>query len=76
VEASIQASLSILMEGKTVLAIAHRLSTIAQMDKIVVLQKGQIAEVGSHDALLAQDGLYARYWRRQSGGFLYADAAE
>lgn len=76
VEAAIQSSLTTLMEGKTVLAIAHRLSTIAKMDRIVVLDQGRIAETGSHDALLAQDGLYARYWRRQSGGFLYSDAAE
>ncbi|MEM7720029.1 MAG: ABC transporter ATP-binding protein [Pseudomonadota bacterium] len=76
VEAAIQSSLSTLMDGKTVLAIAHRLSTIAQMDRIVVLDQGRIAESGSHGALLALDGLYARYWRRQSGGFLYSDAAE
>lgn len=76
VEAAIQASLNTLMDGKTVLAIAHRLSTIAQMDRIVVLDEGRVVEAGSHDDLLAQDGHYARYWRRQSGGFLYADAAE
>lgn len=76
VEAAIQASLDTLMNGKTVLAIAHRLSTIAQMDRIVVLDKGRVVEAGSHDDLLAQNGHYARYWRRQSGGFLYSDAAE
>ncbi len=76
VEAAIQASLTTLMEGKTVLAIAHRLSTIAQMDRIIVLDQGRIAEAGSHDDLLAANGLYARYWQRQSGGFFYADAAE
>jgi ABC-type multidrug transport system fused ATPase/permease subunit len=52
------------------LAIAHRLSTIAQMDRIVVLDQGRILEQGSHSALLAQGGLYARLWARQSGGFL------
>lgn len=76
VEAAIQSSLNVLMQGKTVLAIAHRLSTIAQMDRILVLDKGRIVEAGTHDDLLSQDGLYARYWRRQSGGFLYSEAAE
>ncbi len=76
VEAAIQSSLNVLMKGKTVLAIAHRLSTIAQMDRILVLDKGRIVEAGTHDDLLALDGLYARYWRRQSGGFLYSEAAE
>ncbi|UMA64351.1 ABC transporter ATP-binding protein/permease [Roseivivax marinus] len=69
VEAQIQDALDRVMEGKTVLAIAHRLSTIAHMDRIVVLDQGRIAEVGTHDALLARGGLYARYWHRQSGGF-------
>jgi ABC-type multidrug transport system fused ATPase/permease subunit len=58
------------MEGKTVVAIAHRLSTIARMDRIVVLDEGRIVEEGSHEALLARNGLYARFWRRQSGGFI------
>ncbi|RYH10853.1 ABC transporter ATP-binding protein [Tropicimonas sp. IMCC6043] len=75
VEAQIQAALERVMAGKTVLAIAHRLSTIARMDRIVVLDQGRIVEQGSHAALLAQDGLYARYWQRQSGGFLNIDAA-
>jgi ATP-binding cassette subfamily B protein len=73
VEASIQAALSRVMQGKTVLAIAHRLSTIAEMDRIIVLDEGRIVEEGSHAALLAQGGLYARYWNRQSGGFLGTD---
>ena len=70
VEASIQEALERVMEGKTVLAIAHRLSTIAAMDRIIVLDRGRIVEEGSHEALLAKDGLYARYWKRQSGGFI------
>ncbi|PTN01895.1 ATP-binding cassette subfamily B protein [Rhodovulum imhoffii] len=69
-EASIQFALHRVMEGKTVLAIAHRLSTIAQMDRIVVLHEGRIAEQGTHAHLLSRAGLYARYWTRQSGGFI------
>lgn len=73
VEAVIQETLYGMMEGKTVIAIAHRLSTIAQMDRIVVLEDGRIVEEGSHADLLARGGLYARFWARQSGGFLGAD---
>ena len=75
VEAQIQAALTDLMAGKTVIAIAHRLSTIAQLDRIVVLDRGRIAEQGSHAALLAQGGLYAGFWARQSGGFIGVEAA-
>jgi ATP-binding cassette subfamily B multidrug efflux pump len=70
VEAAIQSTLYGLMEGKTVIAIAHRLSTIARMDRIVVLDKGRIAEEGTHAELLAAGGIYASLWGRQSGGFL------
>lgn len=70
VEAAIQQTLYGMMAGKTVIAIAHRLSTIAEMDRIVVLDQGHIVEEGGHDALLAQGGLYADFWGRQSGGFL------
>ena len=70
VEAAIQDTLYGMMEGKTVIAIAHRLSTIAHMDRIVVIDEGRIVEEGSHEALLAQGGLYARFWNRQSGGFI------
>ena len=76
VEASIQTALNRVMQGKTVLAIAHRLSTIAAMDRIIVLDEGRIAEQGSHAQLLAQGGLYARYWNRQSGGFIGTDEQE
>jgi len=77
VEAAVQTALVRVMQGKTVIAIAHRLSTIAEMDRIAVMDAGHIVEQGSHDALLAQGGLYARYWARQSGGFLGArEAAE
>ncbi|MDO5370492.1 ABC transporter ATP-binding protein [Paracoccus sp. (in: a-proteobacteria)] len=70
VEAQVQDSLHRIMQGKTVLAIAHRLSTIAEMDRIVVMDDGRIVEQGRHAELLARGGLYARYWNRQSGGFL------
>ncbi|WP_299358093.1 ABC transporter ATP-binding protein [uncultured Paracoccus sp.] len=73
VEALIQEALTRVMRGKTVLAIAHRLSTIAEMDRIVVLHDGRIVEQGTHAQLLAHGGLYARYWNRQSGGFLSTD---
>ncbi len=73
VEAAIQDSLYSLMQGKTVVAIAHRLSTIAAMDRLIVLDKGRIVEQGSHAQLLAQNGLYARLWAHQSGGFLVDD---
>ena len=77
-EALIQEALYGVMKGKTVIAIAHRLSTIAAMDRIIVLEDGAIAESGSHTSLLAQSGLYARFWARQSGGFigLEEEAAE
>ena len=61
------------MRGKTVIAIAHRLSTIARMDRLVVLDTGQIVEQGSHAELLAKNGIYARLWSRQTGGYLGQD---
>jgi ATP-binding cassette subfamily B multidrug efflux pump len=73
VEAAIQRTLYDVMEGKTVIAIAHRLSTIARMDRIIVIDQGRIVEQGSHADLLGQNGLYASFWNRQSGGFLRTD---
>ncbi|EBA16978.1 ABC transporter, transmembrane ATP-binding protein [Roseobacter sp. SK209-2-6] len=73
VEALIQTALERVMVGKTVLAIAHRLSTLSEMDRIIVMEKGRIAESGSHDELLALGGLYAQFWARQSGGFICTD---
>ncbi|MEM9055898.1 MAG: ABC transporter ATP-binding protein [Pseudomonadota bacterium] len=70
VEAAIQENLLELMHGKTVIAIAHRLSTIAALDRLVVIDKGQIVQTGSHDELAAAPGLYADLWNRQSGGFI------
>lgn len=70
VEQAIQKSLDNLMENKTVLAIAHRLSTIAQMDRLLVLDQGKIVESGSHAELLALNGIYAKLWQHQTGGFL------
>ncbi|MBZ0088035.1 MAG: ABC transporter ATP-binding protein/permease [Thermomonas sp.] len=75
VEAVIQENLYRLMQGKTVIAIAHRLSTIAAMDRLIVMDAGRIVEQGSHAQLLAQGGLYAQLWKRQSGGFLDLAAA-
>jgi ATP-binding cassette subfamily B protein len=76
VEAAIQDTLYGVMQGKTVIAIAHRLSTIARMDRIVVLDAGRIVEDGTHAELLADEGIYAGLWDRQSGGFLSLEAAE
>ncbi len=70
VEASIQKSLSRLMENKTVIAIAHRLSTIAAMDRLIVLDEGRIIEQGTHQELLASGGIYSQLWAHQTGGFI------
>ncbi|MGO2561742.1 ABC transporter ATP-binding protein [Psychrobacter sp.] len=74
IEFAITESLNDIMTGKTVIAIAHRLSTIAALDRLVVMDKGKIIEQGSHDELLARQGVYARLWHRQSGGFLGEDS--
>jgi ATP-binding cassette subfamily B protein len=69
-EKAIQKALWELMDGKTAVVIAHRLSTIQKMDRILVLDDGTIVEDGSHKQLLAQDGIYAKLWAHQSGGFI------
>ncbi len=76
VEAAIQENLFALMEGKTVIAIAHRLSTIAQMDRLIVLDAGEIVQTGTHEQLISGKGLYADLWARQSGGFINSDKLE
>lgn len=76
VEAAIQESLNQLMEGKTVIAIAHRLSTIAAMDRLIVLDQGQIVEQGTHQQLIDQGGIYAHLWAHQTGGFIGGDSNE
>lgn len=76
IEAAIQENLFELMRDKTVIAIAHRLSTIAALDRLVVIDNGRIVEEGTHEALIARDGLYAQLWARQSGGFLALEAAQ
>ena len=75
-EAAIQEQLEGLMQGKTVIAIAHRLSTIASMDRLIIMERGRIVEQGTHAALLVRGGVYARLWRRQSGGFIDDKIAE
>lgn len=72
-EASIQENLDEIMQGKTTLAIAHRLSTISAMDRLIVMEEGQIVEQGKHEDLIKTNGLYARLWKRQSGGFLVGE---
>lgn len=69
-EKLIQASLDTLMKGRTSLVIAHRLSTIAKLDRIIVLDQGNIIEDGTHTELLKKKGTYARLWNHQSGGFI------
>jgi ATP-binding cassette subfamily B protein len=73
-EALIQDALWMLLQGRTAIVIAHRLSTVRRMDELIILERGRIAERGSHDALLAQGGIYATLWAHQSGGFLVEEA--
>lgn len=69
-EAVIQQAMEQAMQGKTVIAIAHRLSTIMHLDRLIVLENGQICEDGTHAELMEARGIYAKLWGRQSGGFL------
>ncbi len=69
-EVAIQRALHALMEGKTVIAIAHRLSTLREMDRIIVMERGEIVEEGTHDELVARGGVYAGLWNHQAGGFI------
>lgn len=69
-ELHIQSALSALMKDRTSIVIAHRLSTIAKLDRILVLDNGKIVEDGTHSELLTQDGVYAKLWNHQSGGFI------
>ena len=73
-ELLVQQALWRIMDGRTALVVAHRLSTVARMDRLVVLDRGEIVEHGSHEELLDRDGVYARLWAHQSGGFLDEDA--
>lgn len=70
VEAAIQDCLNSVMQNKTVVAIAHRLSTIAQMDRLLVLDEGRVVEQGTHAELVAYNGIYAKLWAHQTGGFI------
>lgn len=69
-EVLIQKALHELMEGKTVIAVAHRLSTLREMDRIIVMDKGVVAQDGAHDELVKEEGIYKRLWSHQAGGFL------
>ena len=73
-EALIQDALWTLLAGRTAIVIAHRLSTVRRMDELIILDRGRIAERGTHDALLAHSGIYAALWAHQSGGFLAEEA--
>jgi ATP-binding cassette subfamily B protein len=72
-EALIQEALWELLSGRTAIVIAHRLSTVRRMDRLVVLDRGEIVEAGTHETLVASDGIYASLWAHQSGGFLALD---
>jgi ATP-binding cassette subfamily B protein len=69
-EKLIQAALWQLMQGRTAIAIAHRLSTVQRMDRIIVMDDGNIVEQGTHAELIKKKGIYAKLWAHQSGGFI------
>lgn len=69
-ESIVQENLAGVMQGRTVIAIAHRLSTLIMMDRIIVIDRGQVVESGTQQELLARQGLFYRLWQRQSGGFI------
>jgi ATP-binding cassette subfamily B protein len=75
-EAAIQRSLDRISRDRTTIAIAHRLSTIRNADRICVLERGRIAELGTHEQLLERDGIYAALWKVQTGAALGASSAE
>lgn len=69
-ETHIKEALDTLMQGRTTIVIAHRLSTIEKMDRIIVMEHGQIVEEGKHRTLLAKKGVYHNFWKHQNGGFI------
>jgi len=69
-ESLVQDALWTLLTNRTAIVIAHRLSTVRRMDELIILDNGRIAERGTHDELLALNGIYSMLWTHQSGGFL------
>ncbi len=69
-EILVQKALNVLWRDKTVIAIAHRLSTLRHMDRILVMDDGKIIEDGTHMELIEKNGVYAKLWKHQSGGFI------
>ena len=69
-ESEIQQDLEKLMRGRTSIIIAHRLSTIMKADKIVVMERGNIVQIGTHKELIKQEGRYSKLWKLQKGGYI------